>query len=94
MVFFFIDNINIAIGPNFVLIGQFVAIILPLHLFSIFCMFHTFYFVAKTIRTVEFQQPVKFGDFAGELFLIWFFPIGIWILQPRINKILESSNIE
>jgi hypothetical protein len=22
-----------------------------------------------------------------EFFLIWFFPIGVWIIQPRINRL-------
>lgn len=55
-------------------------------LFVITCILHTIYFVAKTLKTVELQRPVAFGEFATEFFLILFLPIGIWILQPRINK--------
>ena len=76
--------------PNFGLIGGLFAIILPLHLFSMFCIFYSLYFVAKTIKTVEFQREVRFSDFAGEFFMIWFFPIGIWIVQPKINKMIEQ----
>ena len=65
----------------------FLVIILPLHLFSIFCIFHTIYFVAKTIRTAELQRVVTFGDFAGEFFLLWFYIIGIWIIQPKVNRL-------
>lgn len=61
-----------------------------LHLFAMFCIFYTFYFAAKTFKTVELQREVPFGDFAGELFLIWFYPIGIWIIQPKINKMIEE----
>jgi len=74
------------------------ALIIPLHLFSMFCIFYCLYFNAKALKTVEFQKPVTFSDFAGEFFLIWFFPIGIWIIQPRINKLfdtnLENDNIQ
>lgn len=70
-------------------VGIFVAIFL-MHVFSIFCMFYTLYFVAKTFKTTELQRQVTFSDFAGEFFLIWFFPIGIWILQPKINKMIED----
>lgn len=70
------------------------AIIVPFHLFAIFCMFHTFYFVAKTIKTVELQRPVKFDDFIGEFFLIWFYVIGVWIIQPKINKIMDQQPVE
>lgn len=63
-----------------------------LHLFSVFCIFHTFYFVAKTIRTAELQRNVTFSDFTGDFFLTWFFPIGVWFLQPRINQLIQSSS--
>jgi hypothetical protein len=69
------------------------ALIIPLHLFSMFCIFYCLYFNAKALKTVEWQKPVTFSDFAGEFFLIWFFPIGIWIIQPRINKLFDT-NIE
>jgi len=65
--------------------------LIPLHLFSIFCMFYCFYFIGKALKAVELQRPVTFSDFAGEFFLIWFLPIGIWILQPRINKIFSKA---
>lgn len=66
------------------------AVIFPLHIFSMFCIFYTLYFIAKTFKTVELQREVRFSDFAGEFFLIWFYPIGIWILQPKINKMVEE----
>ena len=66
------------------------AVIFPLHLFAMFCMFYNIYFAAKTIKTVELQREVTFSDFVGEFFLIWFHFIGVWILQPRINKMVEN----
>lgn len=59
------------------------------HLLAMFCMLYSMYFVAKTIKTVELQRPVTFGDFAGEFFLIWFFFIGVWILQPKVNTFAQ-----
>ena len=76
--------------PSSGLIGGLVAVIVPLHLFSMFCIFYSLYFVAKTFKTVELQREVKFSDFAGEFFMIWFYPIGIWIVQPKINKMIEE----
>jgi hypothetical protein len=32
----------------------------------------------------------KFSDYSGEFFLIWFSPIGYWILQPRLNKLTDE----
>lgn len=74
--------------------GGFIAgmmgIILPLHLLSMFGIFYSMYFVAKTFKTIELKKEVSFGDFAGEFFMLWFYFIGIWILQPKINKISEE----
>src|SRR5690606_5567733 len=59
-----------------------IPIVLILHLFSMFCIFYCLYFIAKALKAVEWQRTVTFSDFAGEFFLIWFFPVGIWIIQP------------
>jgi hypothetical protein len=72
-------------------------LIFPLHIFSMFCMIYCLYFISKELKSVEWQRPVTFGDYAGEFFLIWFYPVGIWILQPRINKLFDdrlSDSIE
>lgn len=75
--------------PSNAVIGSILGIIIPIHLFSMFCIFYCLYFVAKTFKTAELQREVTFPDFAGEFFLLWFYPIGIWIIQPKINKIME-----
>ena len=77
-------------APSIAVLISLVLIIIPLHLFSMFCIFYSLYFVAKTYKTVELQRQVIFSDFAGEFFMIWFYPIGIWIIQPKINKIIEN----
>jgi|SRR5690554_692363 len=85
--FILLNVISMNPNPNLGLIALLFAIIFPLHLFSIFCIFYTFYFIAKTIKTVELQRDVVFADFIGEFFMLWFYPVGIWILQPKINKL-------
>ncbi|MFT4521434.1 MAG: hypothetical protein ACI8ZN_000365 [Bacteroidia bacterium] len=65
-------------------------LIVPLHLFAMFCLLYCIHFIAKTIKTAELQKEVGFGDFALDFFLIWFFPIGIWLIQPKINKMVEE----
>jgi hypothetical protein len=99
-IFFFTPLIYILFIVGFMFIGfgtghqphpGIFALIVPLHLFSMFCMFHNLYFVSKTIKTIELQREVIFSDFAGEFFLIWFFPIGIWFIQPKLNKFAEND---
>ena len=85
----FIDA-SIGSGVNPVIMFASFALIFPIHLFAMFCIFYCMYFAAKTIKTVELQKEVTFNDFAGDFFMIWFFPIGVWFIQPRINKIIQA----
>ena len=61
------------------------SLILPLHFLAMFCLFYVLYFVSKSLVLAETCKPASFNDYAGPFFLIWFFPIGIWFIQPRIN---------
>lgn len=78
--------------PNVGLLGGLMIVIIPLHFFSIFCIFYTLYFVAKTYKTAELQRETTFSDFVGEFFLLWFYPIGVWIIQPKINSLAEGTD--
>lgn len=61
-------------------------LIFPLHFLAMFCLFYLLYFVSKSLVLAETCKPAAFNDYAGPFFLIWFFPIGIWFIQPRINR--------
>ncbi|MGO3182006.1 MAG: hypothetical protein ACTIJ9_04165 [Aequorivita sp.] len=78
-------------AEEMVLIGF--AVILPLHLFSMFCMFYMLYFCSKTIKSIELNREVDFSDYAGEFFLLWFYMVGIWILQPKINQLYAERTL-
>ena len=68
----------------------FFLFIVPLHFFAMFCMFYCMYFTARTLKTVEYQCKTNVSDYIAEMILIWFYPIGIWFLQPNINRIISS----
>jgi len=45
-------------------------------------------YTAKRIAEVEyFPLKVSLIDYVGSIIAIWFFPIGVWFLQPRLNQI-------
>jgi len=60
-------------------------------LLAVFAMFYCMYFAAKTIKTIELQAEPTFSSFIGEFLMIWFFFIGVWILQPKINAFVEEK---
>jgi len=66
------------------------GLILPLHVFAMVCMFYLLYFVSKSLVLAETSKPASFYDYAGPFFLLWFFPVGIWIVQPRVNRLYSE----
>jgi len=85
------DSSTNANEPSGVMLGISFAIIFPLHILSMFGFLYSFYFIAKTFKTVELQREVVFSDFAGDFFLLLFFPIGVWIIQPKINLMITQA---
>lgn len=54
-------------------------------------LFYAFYFVAKNLVMAEQKKKVVFNDFAESFFLAWLFPIGVWFIQPRVNRMFEQQ---
>ena len=75
-------------------IDENLGLILTAHFTSMACIFFVLFFNAKALKSVELQRPALLGDYVGEFFLFWFFPVGIWFLQPRINQLLEQLDTE
>ena len=65
-------------------------IVLPL-LYIFFAFFHFFAFPAKTLKSIELKREARLSEYLGEFILMLILPIGIWALQPRVNKIIESK---
>jgi hypothetical protein len=72
-----------------------VWVILPLHLACMVCLFYLLYFVSKNLVLAETGKHASFYEYAGPFFLLWFFPIGVWIVQPKVNRLyVEKSSTE
>ncbi len=79
------------IEPNpiaFLLI--FFLVFMPLMFYSAFCQIYITIFAAKSYKTAVLQRKVTFKDFVGEFFLIYFSMVGIWVLQPKINRLYKT----
>lgn len=51
------------------------------------------YFVGKTLKTIEEGRPVKGGELVGYVILSYFLVIGIWIMQPKVNRLVETGTM-
>ena len=59
---------------------------------AISTLFLALSYVAKTLVRAERRAHVNSSEFYGEFIMMLFFPIGIWILQPRINALQEKTD--
>lgn len=59
-----------------------------------FAFVQTIIFACKTIAKIELRREVSFGDYFTNLLLMVFFFIGVWILQPKINRLIATKEPE
>jgi len=61
-------------------------------IYLMFAMFQFMFYPSKALRSVELGTEATLGQYFGYFLLTIFWPIGIWWIQPKMNKI-ELSNI-
>jgi len=70
----------------------FLLVITPLHLFAMFVFVYIPIIIVKELKSIEMQRDVVFKEYVKDFVLFaLFFPIGVWWLQPRINKIFKNE---
>jgi len=85
----FFEGQNLTRNISIILISW--AVIFPMHFFAMFCQIYTWYFVSKTLAVAESGRIATFPDYIGYFFGLWILPIGIWIIQPRINRLYAAT---
>jgi hypothetical protein len=65
-----------------------VAAIPAFYLF--FAIGHLFWLPAVALVACETKKQPEFGQYAGTLLQMFFWPIGIWFVQPRLNRLYVS----
>ncbi|MBB2147238.1 hypothetical protein GM921_17185 [Pedobacter sp. LMG 31464] len=58
-----------------------------------FAILYCLAFPAKLLNCIETGKEVSMGQYLGDFFLVLFLPIGIWFLQPRINKVVANERL-
>ena len=76
--------------PAFFLIwGVFMLVGIALMIASIY----TVYYTGKTIKVIEVQKDVRGSAVAGYAILAYFLVIGIWVLQPKVNRLVSTGTM-
>lgn len=67
------------------------VIVLAYLLLLPFCCIWAWLFLAQSIAIVRRQREVGLDDYIGWFIMIFFFPLGVWVLQPTIQELLQGE---
>jgi hypothetical protein len=91
--------LNILVGyPTIYLISTWILIlsgkmnmdtILPFHFGAMFCTFLLMILTSRTIIKFEKEENLKESSGIGLFFGIWYYFIGIWYIQPKLNEYIK-----
>lgn len=59
-------------------------------IYLFFAVFHLYWFPAVLLVSIETKSKPEFSQYAGTMLQLVFWPLGIWFIQPRLNKIYNS----
>ncbi|HEY3939956.1 MAG TPA: hypothetical protein VGL97_21185 [Bryobacteraceae bacterium] len=54
------------------------------------CAIYDIGFVADSLVRAETDKPASFSDLAPLSLLIWLYVLGVWFVQPRINRLYAA----
>ena len=80
------------LGPFFISSPEIFVLSLFLPIATIAAITYLLVFAARSIVIAERQSAaVSFSDYSGPFFSLWFFPIGVWFVQPRVNQLVTDQ---
>ncbi len=68
-----------------------VGLILPLHIFAMICVFYCLVYSSKQLVTLQLGKEPSFFEYSGPFFGFWFYPLGVWFIQPKVNELLATG---
>ncbi len=57
---------------------------------TVLAIFYIFYIIPKSLKSIELNREAKFRELIMDVLLLFAFPIGVWFVQPRLNRILKQ----
>lgn len=56
-----------------------------------YALWHAVAFPAKALRSIELKREAKLEEYIGMFIMVILWPICIWFIQPRVNRIAEQE---
>jgi hypothetical protein len=60
---------------------------LPLHMLSLLGIFYSLWYTARQLKSLLENEDADLMIFSSTFFLLFIFPIGIWLIQPSLNQL-------
>lgn len=58
--------------------------------YLMYAMFQFFFYPGKALKSIKLNKEAGIGEYIGYCFLMTFWPIGIWLIQPKLNEIADG----
>jgi len=95
IIFLFTNGYSISSEKdNYAEYGWKMWIYVPFTFYIFFSYFYALHFVAYSINILEKRLFNKTTEYTALLLAFFFFPIGLWWLQPKINRILNTPEFD
>ena len=81
-------NLQAIFSENYI-VPNFVSMLsTPLTLLG---LIYVFYNLPISLKSLEINRKAGFSDCVLDMILLFVFPVGIWIIQPRLNKVFMTK---
>ncbi|NCF35754.1 MAG: hypothetical protein GWP56_05110 [Gammaproteobacteria bacterium] len=61
--------------------------LLPMHMFSMVGTFYGLWYTARQLKSLQENTEADFMIFSSTFFMLFIFPLGIWLIQPSVNQL-------
>ncbi len=61
--------------------------LLPMHMLSMLSIFYAFWYTARKYKSLAENEDADFMIFSSTFFWLFIFPLGVWIIQPEVNRL-------
>jgi hypothetical protein len=68
-----------------------VVILIAWAVLSVCCIIYGLVFIGRIIKAVELNRKPSIKEHVLESLLMLFPPLGLWVLQPKLNKIIDAK---
>ena len=62
----------------------------PMHMLSLAGIFYGLWFTASQLKTLLETEKVDYIIFSNIFFLLFIFPLGLWLIQPGVNQLYSK----